>query len=202
MRPALATGAKTIRTLPIVVIGYGLTGKQNKKKAASIRTEISSGWWSIEEVNIRARAEALVHNGKSAVIGRGPEIGFQNVDDILRFSYHRVDRRRRRDLHSFKWRPFVTEIEQRRLDLEERRLEVDRLRENIAQNRQLQEKFLQRELVDLRRLSSSACYSQLIRIRSSYDSQFQMLRRHEGRTSWNGADRAVQWRNIFGLLSL
>ncbi|GBP06597.1 hypothetical protein EVAR_90797_1 [Eumeta japonica] len=38
----------------------------------------------------------------------------------------------------------VAEIEQRRLDLEERRLEVDRLREeNIAQNRQLQEKFLQ-----------------------------------------------------------
>ncbi|GBP68728.1 hypothetical protein EVAR_75342_1 [Eumeta japonica] len=36
-------------------------------------------WWSIEEV-IRARAEALVHNGKSAVMGRGPEIGFQNVE--------------------------------------------------------------------------------------------------------------------------
>ncbi|GBP08475.1 hypothetical protein EVAR_75344_1 [Eumeta japonica] len=228
-------------------------------------------WWSVEEVNIvRARAEALVHNGKSAVMGRGPEIGFQNVtlavpveeiavdnaitsseaeiicteSEIIsrdpeiistplnveisteqvivpveqealnqsqlsrtpapaipaasrilstrpntedeedaepprtagRASTHRVDRRRRRRPTPFQMASVqFAEIEQRRLDLKERRLEVDRLREeNIAQNRQLQEKFY--------------------RIRSSYDSQFQMLRRHEAGRRWNGADRAVQWR--------
>ncbi|GBP40876.1 hypothetical protein EVAR_88937_1 [Eumeta japonica] len=62
-----------------------------------------------------------------------------------RTSTHRVDRRRRRRPTPFQMASVqFAEIEQRRLDLEERRLEVDRLREeNIAQNRQLQEKFLQ-----------------------------------------------------------
>ncbi|GBP74755.1 hypothetical protein EVAR_59650_1 [Eumeta japonica] len=62
-----------------------------------------------------------------------------------RASTHRVDRRRRRRPTPFQMASVqFAEIEQRRLDLEERRLEVDRLREeNIAQNRQLQEKFLQ-----------------------------------------------------------
>ncbi|GBP52413.1 hypothetical protein EVAR_4696_1 [Eumeta japonica] len=60
-----------------------------------------------------------------------------------RASTHRVDRRRRRRPTPFQMASVqFAEIEQRRLDLEERRLEVDRLREeNIAQNRQLQEKF-------------------------------------------------------------
>ncbi|GBP65888.1 Jerky protein homolog-like [Eumeta japonica] len=60
-----------------------------------------------------------------------------------RASTHRVDRRRRRRPTPFQMASVqFAEIEQRRLDLEERRLEIDRLREeNIAQNRQLQEKI-------------------------------------------------------------
>ncbi|GBP71613.1 hypothetical protein EVAR_10827_1 [Eumeta japonica] len=55
------------------------------------------------------------------------------------------DRRRRRRPTPFQIASVqFTEVVQRRLDLEERRLEVDRLREeNIAQNRQLQETILQ-----------------------------------------------------------
>ncbi|GBP82970.1 hypothetical protein EVAR_39659_1, partial [Eumeta japonica] len=61
-----------------------------------------------------------------------------------RASTHRVDRRRRRRPTPFQMASVQFRNRAERLDLEERRLEVDRLREeNIAQNRQLQEKFLQ-----------------------------------------------------------
>ncbi|GBP94726.1 hypothetical protein EVAR_88108_1 [Eumeta japonica] len=145
--------------------------KTKQKKAASIRTEISStGGGASRKLILSEQEQRLLSIiGKSAVMGRGPEIGFQNVaipaaSRILstrpntedeedaepprtagRASTHRVDRRRRRRPTPFQMASVqFAEIEQRRLDLEERRLEVDRLREeNIAQNRQLQEKFLQ-----------------------------------------------------------
>ncbi|GBP01216.1 hypothetical protein EVAR_84484_1 [Eumeta japonica] len=140
---------------------YGLTGKTKQKKAASIRTEISCTGGASRKLILSEQEQRLLSIiGKSAVMGRGPEIGFQirilstrpNTEDeedaepprtAGRASTHRVDRRRRRRPTPFQMASVqFAEIEQRRLDLEERRLEVDRLREeNIAQNRQLQENF-------------------------------------------------------------
>ncbi|GBP34788.1 hypothetical protein EVAR_21852_1 [Eumeta japonica] len=90
----------------------------------------------------------------------------------------------------------VAEIEQR-LDLEERRLEVDRKRISLKignYKKNFTAQLINICLVLCCMLRARAggppggCGAQhviveLIRIRSSYDSQFQMLRRHEGRTS-------------------
>ncbi|GBP89100.1 hypothetical protein EVAR_64165_1, partial [Eumeta japonica] len=58
---------------------YGLTGKTKQKKQQVLGQRYHLQVVEHRELIIRARAEALVHNGKSAVMGRGPEIGFQNV---------------------------------------------------------------------------------------------------------------------------
>ncbi|GBP92236.1 hypothetical protein EVAR_64419_1 [Eumeta japonica] len=59
-----------------------------------------------------------------------------------RASTHRVDRRRRRRPTPFQMASVqFAEIEQRRLDLEERRLEVDRLEKRISLKIATQEKF-------------------------------------------------------------
>ncbi|GBP16805.1 Histone-lysine N-methyltransferase SETMAR [Eumeta japonica] len=185
---------------------YGLTGKTKQKKAASIRTEISStGGGASKKLILSEQEQRLLSIiGKSVVMGRGPEIGFQNVgystcrtrsfesistvpnpapaipaaSRIL--STRQIPKMKKMqshqeqldvtgdvvdDLRHFKWRPYSCRNRAERLDLEERRLEVDRLREeNIAQNRQLQEKFYR------------CCEDMRV-----------------GRR-WNGADRAVQWR--------
>ncbi|GBP63360.1 hypothetical protein EVAR_41948_1 [Eumeta japonica] len=185
-----ASGCECIKTMEKWKKVWVDWKNKTKKKAASIRTEISCGGGASRKLILSEQEQRLLSIiGKSAVMGRGPEIGFQNVivpveqealnqsqlsrtpapaipaaSRILstrpntedeedaepprtagRASTHRVDRRRRRRPTPFQMASVqFAEIEQRRLDLKERRLEVDRLREeNIAQNRQLQEKFLQ-----------------------------------------------------------
>ncbi|GBP25930.1 hypothetical protein EVAR_84487_1 [Eumeta japonica] len=200
---------------------YGLTGKtKQKKKATSIRTEIScTGGGASRKLILSEQEQRLLYIiGKSAVMGRGPEIGFQNVEAeiicteseiisrdpeiistplnveisaeqvivpveqalnqsqlsrtllqqfllLVVFCLHdQIPKMKKMQSHQEQLDVYPSSRQEtssttyaisngvrtvcrnraERLDLEERRLEVDRLREeNIAQNRQLQEKFLQ-----------------------------------------------------------